>query len=355
MNDMRLAAPGELAVSDRQQITEFLDSQDSSHPFQLLQWLTAENCYAAPSTRVAIFRRDGQIRWIASGGVSYPYRPALPGFGRLTIACGPVCDDAEIWAAALTALRKAAKEQGIASIQLSPEMTGRRSKELQVRLLASGAQPSSEARLSLRLDLSRDEDTLLASFRKTTRYEIRRARRIGIRVEPFMDRSEISEFLQIYSGMLQRKRLVSDPADRVQRVLEWLLTEPGRGTLLLARHRGKILGGAVLARAAKRCWYVWGAAERYPYASVGYPLQWHALRWAKSQGCREYDFGGYRENAISGPALFKRGFRGTPVQFIDGFTLPVNHQRLWLVQQLQKCAEFCRPIQLHPRGVNPLI
>ncbi|MGA7376665.1 MAG: peptidoglycan bridge formation glycyltransferase FemA/FemB family protein, partial [Candidatus Sulfotelmatobacter sp.] len=50
--------------------------------------------------------------------------------------------------------------------------------------------------------------------------------------------------------------------------------------------------------------------------NVGHILQWRALMWAKSHGCREYDFGGYTPGATSGPAWFKAGFGGTVVRFV---------------------------------------
>jgi lipid II:glycine glycyltransferase (peptidoglycan interpeptide bridge formation enzyme) len=50
--------------------------------------------------------------------------------------------------------------------------------------------------------------------------------------------------------------------------------------------------------------------------NVGHILQWHALQWAKSNGCSEYDFGGYTPGATSGPAWFKAGFGGTVVHFV---------------------------------------
>lgn len=346
MDRIQFAKPWELSEAACREIADFLDSQDTSHPFQLPQWSAAESGSSAGNARFVIFRRDGEIRWFASCSITYPYGRLLAAVRSLTIDCGPVCDDPQTWNSALDALRKAGIEHGLASVQMTPEIVQSSRLDLAPLLREFEGKPCGSTRLSLRLDLSRNEDTLLGGFRKTTRYEIRRAERIGIRVTPFVDRTEIAEFLRIYSRMLQRKRFSSDPEERLLRVLQWLLREPCRGTLLVARHEGKILGGAILVRTGSRCWYVWGATERYPYSSVGYPLQWHALLWAKAHGCLEYDFGGFRKNAISGPALFKRGFRGAVVQFLDAYALPVSTERMWLMRQLQSYSSFRR--SLHP-------
>src|SRR5262249_26225526 len=92
--------------------------------------------------------------------------------------------------------------------------------------------------------------------------------------------------------------------------------DPARGALLLARKQSEAIGGAVIVRSGKRCWYVWGANERSDRFSAGHLLQWRALLWAKAHGCIEYDFGGYTPRANSGPAWFKEGFGGKAVHFV---------------------------------------
>ncbi len=81
----------------------------------------------------------------------------------------------------------------------------------------------------------------------------------------------------------------------------WLMAD----SALYWQRKNQVYGGAVIGRAGKRCWYVWGAADKHEQFNVGHILQWKALLWAKSHGCREYDFGGYTPGAKSGPAWFK--------------------------------------------------
>jgi peptidoglycan pentaglycine glycine transferase (the first glycine) len=75
----------------------------------------------------------------------------------------------------------------------------------------------------------------------------------------------------------------------------------------------------------KRSWYFYGGSanihrERMP----NYLLQWEAMRWARTQGCTEYDFWGVpdadletleagftqRTDGLWGVYRFKRGFGG---------------------------------------------
>jgi lipid II:glycine glycyltransferase (peptidoglycan interpeptide bridge formation enzyme) len=122
--------------------------------------------------------------------------------------------------------------------------------------------------------------------------------------------------LKLYTRLAGRKKFASDSPNHLRSILRWLITEPLRGALLLARDSTNIAGGAVIVRSGKCCWYVWGASDKHKQFSAGHALQWQALLWAKSQGCTEYDFGGYTPGATSGPAWFKEGFGGRVVDFV---------------------------------------
>jgi len=180
----------------------------------------------------------------------------------------------------------------------------------------SNWQRAKSHRISLRLNLEPSEDELFSSFRKNSRYEVRRAERSGVSVKPASSHSDIKEFLRAYCELATRKGFAPDELDRMRRQILWLMTSESRGALLLAHHDNSIRGGVVIVRAADRCWYVWGATQAQPNLSVGQVLQWEALRWAKRHGCTEYDFGGYTPGATSGPAWFKAGFGGIEVHFL---------------------------------------
>jgi lipid II:glycine glycyltransferase (peptidoglycan interpeptide bridge formation enzyme) len=161
-----------------------------------------------------------------------------------------------------------------------------------------------------------EEGSLLRSFRKTTRYEIRRSEQQGTEVRLASDGADIEGFLRLYVDMAKSKGFNPDPASHVREVLHWILLDEHRGALLMAAKNGTLLGGTLVMRGGKRCWYVLGATRKGEASVVGHLLQWRAIQWAKKQGCEEYDFGGYREGINSGPALFKRGFCDNVVHFV---------------------------------------
>lgn len=305
---LELFTSKDLPTAVRQEIVAFLDSQDTGHPLQFPQW-------AGVSTSFAVLRQAGQICWFASCGTHFPLGRRFQAFRALMINRGPVCDDRTRWQSGLEELVQHAQEAGFVFLKAAPDWLHRQENDATLDFGQEWEQDGGE-RASLRLDLTKSNEELLAGLRKNTRYEVRRAERVNVKVEPATQDADLEEFLQLYAGMAERKGFSADPPEHVRGIVCWLMTEPTRGALLLARDQASIAGGAVIVRSGRRCWYVWGASEKHDQFSAGHALQWRAIQWAKARGCTEYDFGGYTPGATSGPAWFKEGFGGEVVHFV---------------------------------------
>jgi Acetyltransferase (GNAT) domain len=293
-----------------QEINEFLDTQDTSHPFQWPKWSYGKEVFA-------LLRCEGRIRWFAQCDLIYPATRFLKTIKALTVNRGPVCDDLEMLAIGLQHLVAATRKRKIAYIDIMPEWTGAFAETATQTLARNGWQALSDSRSSLRLCLKPPAQDIFASFRKTTRYEIRRA--IGQEIEVFVARkeSEYRDFLQLYAAMASQRKFAAERADLLMQLFRWLESESDHGGLFLAREAGVIRGGALVLRSGRRSWYILGATSKDGSVGVGHLLQWQAIQRAKENGCVEYDFGGYREGATSGPALFKRGFSDQVAHFIS--------------------------------------
>ncbi len=290
------------------EIVRFLDSQSTGHPFQFPQW-------ADRGTRFAVLRRADRIVWFANCGTQFPLGSRLAGFRALTVTRGPVCDDRAVWQAGLIDLIDRMREERLVYVDAAPDWPDR--PEFGSTLeFSSDWKALGPGRVSLRSDLTKTPDELLAQFRKNTRYEVRRAERANLTVASATSPGEMEEFLKLYPRLAGRKGFSADSPEHLRGILRWIIAEPSRGTLLLVRDDDGAAGGAVIVRSGKRCSYVWGANDKRDCFSAGHALQWRAFLWAKSQGCTEYDFGGYTPGATSGPAWFKEGFGGRVVHFV---------------------------------------
>jgi len=303
---IELVKTGDLSSLALGEVATFLDSQDTGHPFQFPQW--------APDSACALLRESGAIKWFGMFGTYFPLGPKLPWVRAMVANRGPVCDDPKLWHAAMEEFAQRMKQERLAYFDVSPDWLQASSTLLGDVLDRTVWKQAGPERVSLRLDLTKSEDEILAGFRKGTRYEVRRAERAGVSVVAATTDAEIDEFLALYARLAVRKAFVPESVDHMRRQIRWLLSE-SRGAVLLARLEGAALGGAVIGRSRRRCWYLWGASDRQNL-DVGHVVQWNALSWAKAQGCTEYDFGGYTPGATSGPAWFKAGFGGTEVRFV---------------------------------------
>jgi hypothetical protein len=316
----------ELAPAVHREIEAFLDRQSTSHPFQFPNWTGGQSGDERENTYCAMVREQGEMRWFALCGVNYPVSKWLRPIRSLMVYRGPACDDADLILYGLGKLLEKSRELGFAYVEISPDWVDRPEWSVGSTLSREGWQLLPERRSSLRLDLAPGEDELLLSFRKATRYEIRRSEQQGMVIRSAQDEGDLQEFQRIYFEMARKKDFVAlEPTD-LSHILRRIMDERDRGALLLAFKETALLGGTLVVRAARRSWYVLGATTKDDRLSAGHLLQWHAIRWAKEHGCADYDFGGYREGVNTGPALFKRGFCQTVVQFSPAHRYPLDRR-----------------------------
>ncbi len=314
LNSSECPAPVVLEIAD------FLDRQNTSHPFQFPQW-------AGEGAWLALSRRHGKLRWFALCGMSYPASRLLPPIRALTVNRGPVADDLDTMETGLDRLVKRAALEGFTFVDIMPEWTGDFAKAAENMLAQKGWKTTDAARTSLRLNIESSLHELFAGFRKVTRYEIRRAEREQVVVKWASSEEEHDDWFRMYSEMATAKHFAAGDLEHLRGVLGWVSAEPDRGGLLLARKNGRLLGGAAIIRSGARCWYVLGATSKNDKFSAGHLLQWKALQWAKEEGCREYDFGGFTPGAKGGPAFFKSGFCNNIVNFLAAHRFVISPNR----------------------------
>ena len=283
----------------------------------------------------ALMRERGEVRWFALCGVNFPASKWLP-IRSLKVNRGPVCDDADLTLHGTHRLVEKSRELGFAYVEIAPDWVEHSDWIVGNALARDGWQLLEERRSSLRLDLSAGYDELLRSFRKGTRYEIQRSQRQGIVIRSARDENDLLEFERVYFAMAKKKNFPALAPSHLSHILRWIANEKDRGALLLAFKEEILLGGTLVVRAAKRSWYVLGATTKEESLSAGHLLQWHAIRWAKEHGCAEHDLGGYREGVNTGPALFKRGFCQTVVQFSPAYRYSLNQHLCSIVDLVTK-------------------
>lgn len=197
----------------------------------------------------------------------------------------------------------------------------------------AGVQP----RHVMTLDLSTSLDTLMKNMKSKTRYNIRYAVRKGVRIVRVKERGLLDVFYCLLQETAIRDGFTIRPLAYFEDMWNQLMTH-NLAQLFLAYHDNVPLAGAICFRLPHRVWYVYGASSNENRnLQAAHLIQWEMIRWAKSLGCRVYDFRGVsgdlnEANPLYGLYRFKEGFGARLETYVGEFDLPI-HQGGYLLWQ----------------------
>ena len=188
--------------------------------------------------------------------------------------------------------------------------------------------------------MTSDLDEVVAQFLKATRYEVKRAKRIGIAVMCAKTEADFRRFYQILSQRASHKGFATLSIADFTAMSERIRSSPERGAVFLSEYRGDILAGAVLMRAGPRVHYLYGATAAETAGNLPglYPIIYRGIEWAKEIGCTEFDFGGYGPSGDLSVRRFKEGFGGEIRTFVPAYSLTL----MPIVPRLRRAARLFR-------------
>ena len=168
------------------------------------------------------------------------------------------------------------------------------------------------------LDLTTDRDRLLSRMKPKTRYNIRLSKRKGVHVRE-AGIKDLPLWYDIYCETADRHGMTLNGLDYFKAAFEVNASDSGSPAsihLLLAETDEKPVAGILLAIAASRATYLYGASSlKKSHCMPSYALQWAAITKAKAAGCKDYDLFGtapYPDpyHPMYGLYRFKTGFGG---------------------------------------------
>lgn len=192
------------------------------------------------------------------------------------------------------------------------------------------------------VDVTPDEDTILAGMKSRSRRNIRKSAKHGVTVRKATD---ASEFYRLYETTAERDRIAIHSADYYEAVLE----EAGGGVdveLLIAEYRHIPIAAIIVAFAGSRAVYLYGASSNEHRETMpAYALQWEAMRRAKSRGCMEYDLFGIPpsddpDHPMHGLYQFKTGFGGRIVHRAGCWDYPAKPNHYSMYREAERARQF---------------
>jgi hypothetical protein len=183
------------------------------------------------------------------------------------------------------------------------------------------------------LDLRAGREQLLKRMKPKTRYNIRLSARKGVCVRE-RGLADLPAWYAIYRETARRHGMTINSEDYFRAVLEVHANgsaSPARTHLLMAEIGDKPVAGIILAIAAGRATYLYGASSRRSRSSMAtYALQWAAICKARDAGCRDYDLFGTApapdpHHPMYGLYRFKTGFGGRMLHRQGCWDYPLDH------------------------------
>ncbi|RME99583.1 MAG: peptidoglycan bridge formation glycyltransferase FemA/FemB family protein, partial [Chloroflexi bacterium] len=178
------------------------------------------------------------------------------------------------------------------------------------------------------LSLEGAPEDWLARMKSKWRYNIRYARRNGVKIRPGGP-DDIGTFYQMYAETAARDGFLIRPQAYYHDVWSHFLAAD-RADMLLASVEGQVVAGLVLFYCGARAWYLYGAStgahrKRMP----NHLLQFAAMQRAAERGCTHYDLWGApnvfdERDSMWGVYRFKQGFGGQTVQGLGAYDFPAR-------------------------------
>jgi len=173
----------------------------------------------------------------------------------------------------------------------------------------------------------RTEADLLSGFNQLWRRNIKKADKAGVVVE-HGGFDDLPAFHEVYVETAERDRFTPRGLAYFQRMWRAMSAEdPGRITLYLAKHEGRVLAATTLVRVGRHAWYSYGASSNEGRdVRPSNAIQWAMVRDSLAAGCDVYDLRGISDTLdpddhLFGLIQFKLGTGGRAGEYLGEWDL----------------------------------
>lgn len=261
----------------------------------------------------------------------------------LTVPAGPLFDwrDSNLLQAFIEEAKRLAKLEKCVFIRVRPQLElNEFSKHIFTQYGFVDAPTHLHAELTSQLDITKSEEELLIHMRKATRYEIKKAIALGIKVTSTDNPSAIKKFYDLQLITSKRQGFVPFSYHFLFEQFK-ILSQVNKVLLYSAEFEGKLLAQSFIVFYGQEAAYHYGAStdegRKYPGA---YLIQWEAIKEAKKRGLTRYNFWGVapenqKDHRFYGLSIFKRGFGGVDLQYVPAQDLIMNKPRYFLNHMIE--------------------
>lgn len=318
---------------DWQAVLEQHASGDFLHDWA---WASVADLDGQPQRRFIVSEDGRPVAIVAAQA-----RPLARGRSFWYVPHGPVLDygaegAGELVSAMLVGLREAGRRERAIAVKIEPRIEAGAPE-----LAALGGHRLHRTPGMLQVGQTRivelaDDERMLASFDKDTRYSVRRAEREGVVVRVVGEADDlraIGALHQLVEATQERAGFAMPPLERYRTAWS-ALAGAGRAQILEAMLGDELLASGMVVIEGDRSFYLFSGSRREaagePKRFASYALQWQMMRLARDRGVRHHDLWGIApagsgpEHPWHGVGLFKKGFGGREVVWAGSWDLVID-------------------------------
>ena len=264
----------------------------------------------------------------------------------LEIPCGPLIDwkDKKLAREVFEKIRKIAEKEKCVFVRVRPQLL---SSAENLKILESLGLKKSPMHLAAEhtviIDLSKSEEELLAEMRRQTRYDVRRAEKLGIKVEKSNSEEIFREFRNEQAKTARRQNFIPPS-------LKVLLAEReafGDDIVIYTAETSegeKIAYGLVIKTGKEGDYYEAASTELNRKLPGAHALLWQAMKDLKADGFKRFNLwgiapAGQPNHRYAGVTTFKTGFGGEIVEYVPAHDLiisKIKYLKNWVVETTRK-------------------
>jgi peptidoglycan pentaglycine glycine transferase (the first glycine) len=258
---------------------------------------------------------------------------------------GPVWDSHKALFVFKRDIQSYAKRKGCFAVVIEPRIRkdGKKFnhlKQLGFLHTSKSVQPKTTALV----DLTKTEEELLNGFSKTTRYNIRLARKKNVDITKYDKPADVPRIKYFYDLLktTQKRKYFHIQQQRFFEAMWKQFSKEGHIALYEAHFKEKLLHSLLVIRSNVFATSLFSASSReFSNVKATYLARWQSICDAKRNGCSVYDFFGAtisndKEHPFYYTTQFKRGFARKLTSFAGTFEIIINPIQYALWNQLER-------------------
>lgn len=249
----------------------------------------------------------------------------------LEVPCGPLTDwhDVKKIQGIISKIQEIAKTEKCVFVRIRPQLV--KTTENLALLQSLGLKKSPmhlAAEHTVMINLGKSKEDLLADMRRQTRYEVRRADKLGIRVENGNSEEIFKEFHKIQVETAKRQNFVPPNLKTLLAEKEAFADNATIYTAVTAEGE-KIAYGLVIHEGKEGDYYEAASTPLNRKLPGAYALLWQAMRDLKNQGYERFNLWGIApadqpNHRYAGVTTFKTGFGGEIIEYVPAHDLVIS-------------------------------